>query len=454
MHSLRSLGAGIFSAAIVMAALCFGPSADAAETGPRPLPSGPSKVRIVEDDGRYQLRVNGEAFYVKGAGLEGGSQEALAARGGNSFRTWRTGTAKESGKALLDRAARNGLFVALGIDLRGERHGFDYDDEKAVARELERIRAEVMQFKDHPALLVWVVGNELNLESSNPAVWDAVDKIAEMIHQVDPDHPVMTTLAGIDRELIDLLKARAGALDLIGIQVYGDIDRLPEKLQTSGWTGPYIVTEWGPTGHWESPTTSWDAPIEDDSTRKASLIVDRYQDFIASEQQQCLGSYVFLWGNKQERTPTWYGLFLASGEATASVDAMQYLWTGSWPENRSPAIGPIELDSRLAKADITLVPDGVYQAHVQATDGDGDALDYRWKVLRESSAKTIGGDPEEVPRLIEAAVVETGDGSIRLSAPSTAGAYRLFVEVRDGQGHAAYANLPFRVAAIPAPPSR
>lgn len=37
------------------------------------------------------------------------------------------------------------------------------------------------------------------------------------------------------------------------------------------------------------------------------------------------------------------------------------------------------------------------------------------------------------------------DGALQLTAPTTPGHYRLFVEVRDGNGHAAYANAPFRV---------
>jgi hypothetical protein len=59
-----------------------------------------------------------------------------------------------------------------------------------------------------------------------------------MIHELDPNHPVMTTLAGFDPALAGLLKSRAPALDLIGIQLYGDIVELPHKLQQSQWTGP------------------------------------------------------------------------------------------------------------------------------------------------------------------------------------------------------------------------
>lgn len=401
-------------------------------------------MRIVHEGDRYRLLVNGDPFRVLGAGVEFGSQEQLAARGGNALRTWRSDNGIESGQALLDRAAGNGLMVALGIEIGRERLGFDYDDPSAVARQFARVRAEVLRHKDHPALLMWVIGNELNLKSRNPRVWNAVDRIARWIHEVDPRHPVMTTLAGFDADVAALLKSRAPALDLIGIQVYGDIENLPAKLAAAAWTGPYIVTEWGPTGHWEVPTTAWGAPLEDDSTRKSELLIERYRRFIAADQRQCLGSFVFLWGHKQERTPTWYGLFLESGEATAGVDAMQYLWTGAWPENRSPSITPIRIGDGGADSS-RLLPGRRYEAQVDATDADGDTLSYLWTVMPESAATTIGGDHETPAEIVDTPVAELSAGRIHFDAPSRAGAYRLLVSVRDGRGHAAHANIPFVV---------
>ena len=409
--------------------------------------AAPSQVRIVQQEGAYVLLVDGQPFRVKGVGMGGEGQEALAARGGNSFRTWSTGMDAAKVRAMLDRAQRNGLKVAMGIEVGNERHGFDYDDAAAVKRQLDRIRREIALYKDHPAVLMWVVGNELNLHYSNPNVWNAVGGIADMIHREDPNHPVMTTLAGFDRKLIDLLKARAPSLDLIGIQLYGDIGALPEKLETSGWTGPYVVTEWGPTGHWESPLTTWKAPIEDDASRKAMLLQQRYEQIIAADTTQGLGSYVFLWGDKQERTPTWYGLFLPSGESTPSVDAMEYVWTGRWPANRAPSIQPLTLDGRKALDSVVLKAGQPVVAQADARDPDGDTLRYRWTVLHETTATSIGGDREDVPPDVSLEMEDTGQGGVRFRAPDVPGHYRLFVETHDGKGHAAYANLPFRVDA-------
>ena len=409
----------------------------------------PSIVKVIKQGAGYRLQVDGQPFYIKGAGLGETDPQTLAARGGNSFRTWSTGTDVAKVRALLDSAQRHGLKVAMGLDVARERHGFDYDDAQAVAKQQQRIEAEVALYKDHPAVLMWLVGNELNLEHKNPKVWNAVNDITLAIHRFDPNHPVMTPLAGFTPALIAEIKARAPALDLIGVQLYGDINELPTKLRQSKWTGPYVVTEWGPTGHWESPLTSWGAAIEDDATRKAERLIERYQNTISADKRQGLGSYVFLWGQKQERTPTRYGLFLKGGESTPSVDAMQFLWTGQWPANRAPSIQPILIDGLAASKSVSLIPGSEHEAHVQAQDPEQDPLRFQWYVLRETTATSTGGDHEDVPASVRVRMTFQGQGGLKFQAPPSPGAYRLFVEVRDGQGHAAYANFPFQV---PTPP--
>ncbi|MGB5361777.1 MAG: glycoside hydrolase family 2 TIM barrel-domain containing protein, partial [Aureibaculum sp.] len=157
------------------------------------LVSVPVKVQIKEDLGKYELLVNNKPFYIKGAGLEFGKISTLAEHKANSFRTWRTNNGKQSGKEVLDAAYKNGLMVTMGIEVARERHGFDYNDEIAVREQKERIKKEVLEFKDHPALLIWAIGNELNLRATNPKVWDAVNDISKMIHEIDPNHLTTTT---------------------------------------------------------------------------------------------------------------------------------------------------------------------------------------------------------------------------------------------------------------------
>ncbi len=408
--------------------------------------NGPVKVEVRQVDGGYQLFLDRTPFYVKGAGLEFGSQEKLAAHGGNSFRTWRTENGRESGREVLDRAMKNGLYVMMGLDIARQRHGFDYDDAAAVKRQFDQVKAEVAKYKDHPALLVWAIGNELNLGANNPKVWDAVNELSKMIHEVDPNHLTTSPLAGIGKDLVNLIRTRAPDLDFLSVQMYADIINLPRYLKECGWQGPYMVTEWGATGHWEVGKTQWGAPIENDSTTKADFYQKRFETVIQPDKKQCIGSYVFLWGQKQERTPTWYGMFLENGEETATVDVLHRAWNGEWPQNRSPHLAGAWLEGKTASQNVRLKPGQTCTAKVQASDPDQDPLHYSWEVLEESTDLKWGGDFETKPKCLPELIAEPRKSEVSLKAPSKPGAYRLFVYVFDGHGHAAHANIPFQVA--------
>ena len=407
---------------------------------------GPVKSEIRQaEDGTYSLYVDGELFYIKGAGLEFGSVAKLAENGANSFRTWRTDNGQRSGKEVLDEAHEYGLKVTMGIDVGRERLGFDYDDEAAVKAQLERIRKEVMELKDHPALIAWGIGNELNHHSHNPKVWDAVNEISKMIHEIDPNHITTTSLAGMNKEYVDLVRERAPDLDVLSVQMYAEIEILPERITESGWDGPLLVTEWGATGYWEVPSTEWGAPIENTSSIKADFYRSRYAKAIQSQRKQVIGSYVFLWGQKQERTPTWFGMFMEDGTETESVDAMYYLWNDKWPENRTPRLNDFKLEGKVAYDNVKLKAGEQYSAMVDVSDPEDGEVVYRWEIMEESQTEATGGDAEMVPEVIDGLFVEGASNKATFTAPTKPGAYRIFVYVDDAEARTAHANIPFYV---------
>ena len=408
------------------------------------LSKGPAKVEVHNQDGKYGLLVNNEPFYINGAGLEFGNIEALANHNANSFRTWRTENGERSALEVLDEAHENGLMVTMGIEVARERHGFDYNDTVAVNKQLQDIKEQVIALKDHPALMIWGIGNELNLHYTNPKVWNAVNDISKMIHEVDPNHLTTTSLAGISQKEITLIKERCSDLDILAVQMYGDLPDLPNLVKKFGWTGPYMVTEWGATGHWEVPKTSWGAPIEDNSTVKAANYLKRYKGGIEADSLQCIGSYVFLWGNKQERTPTWYGVFLEDGKETESVDVMHYIWNGTWPANRTPQIESYTLNGKTAIDNIILESEQLAEARVNIKDFENDTIDYTWEILPESTDLKDGGDYEERPKAIALDIISKKEGELSFKAPKK-GTYRLFIYANDGQNHSATANIPFMV---------
>ena len=404
------------------------------------------KVEIKKENGNYSLYRDGKPYQFNGAGLEFGDIKKLQDNGGNSIRTWRTDNGQETGQEVLDNALRHGCTVTMCLEMARERHGFDYDDRQAVAHQFNSLKQEVLKYKDHPALIAWAIGNELNLGYTNPKVYDAVNKISVMIHQLDPNHLTTTTTAGINQQVVDDIKSRAPDIDFLSIQLYGDLVNLPNYIKETNWTKPYMVTEWGAVGHWEVDKTSWGAPIENTSTEKAQYYLKGYQSAIAPYSDQCIGSYVFLWGQKQERTPTWYGMFLETGESTESIDAMYYLWNGQWPENRAPRVDSLKLDGKSAFASIYLSPQQDYSAEVFLFDHEGDTINFVWEIKPESTDLKEGGDFEITPQNIEGLFEQPANSMLTFTAPFEEGSYRLFVYAYDGNENAAHANIPFYVS--------
>ncbi|MDZ7723052.1 MAG: glycoside hydrolase family 2 TIM barrel-domain containing protein [candidate division KSB1 bacterium] len=411
--------------------------ATACNTNQSPIP-----VEIREENGRFELYRDGKPYFIKGVG-GWGHLDLLVSIGGNSVRTWGTG---ERTMALLDKAHEKGLSVCLGLDMQRERHGFDYNDEQAVAQQLERMRAEVLKYKDHPAVLMWGVGNELGLNYTNPQVWNAVNDVSKMIHDLDPHHPTTTMTAGVVEERMQEIKQRCTDLDLLAVNAYGSLARLTEDVRKTGWEKAYIVTEWGPTGHWAAPRTEWDVAIEETSTEKRKAYYKHYQQAIASDTSRCLGSYAFLWGQKQERTHTWYGMFMENGDPLEVIDAMQRNWTGEWPEHRSPSIDSVRLDGQQAIDDISVQPGEPVEAVVYSHAADSQSVQIEWEIYHESTDLKSGGDREGKPAKVENRFEQNHTVQARFKAPQQPGPYRIFVYIKDPDiNRTATANIPFYV---------
>ncbi|MDE0660830.1 MAG: hypothetical protein OXI79_14410 [Gammaproteobacteria bacterium] len=401
----------------------------------------PVPVEVVAVDGGYTLLRNGRPYLVKGAGLGDIDVATVAARGGNSVRTWGI----EHAQTTLDAAHRHGLTVSLGLPVAAERFGFDYDDPESIAEQRQNVLDAVASYKDHPALLAWIIGNELDMRFTNPRVYNEVNELSRLIHDLDPNHPTTTTISAIEEDVVELVRERAPDLDFISLQAYGALALMPKAIRYLR-AGPFMITEWGPLGHWEVGKTRWGAPIEQDSTEKGRHYLTSYKTFIEPFLGPGLGSYVFLWGQKQERTHTWFSLFTEDGESTAAVDVMQFVWTGRAPANQAPALEPLRLARRPATDSVRLAAGRRYTAKVEAMDPDGDTLVFRWRVKPESTETVVGGDLEA--RITDVDGVFDGDATgaeVELTAPGSPGAYRLYVMVYDGQSHAAHANIPFRV---------
>jgi hypothetical protein len=417
------------------------------DTGPADAPaesaSGASAavVRLVKEGEAWKLQRNGLPYFIRGAGGDG-SRELLASLGGNSIRTW---SADDLDRTLAD-AERLGLTVCVGIWLGHQRHGFNWNDPAQVALQKQTVKETILKYKHHPAILLWALGNEMEgyEAGDDEAIWNAINDLAVMAKSLD-SRPTMTVIAEVGGKRVPFIHRLCPAIDVVGINSYGGAPTLPARYREAGGTKPYILTEFGPRGSWESGKNEWGAVLEPTSTEKAADYEQAYE-FAVKDQPACLGSYAFIWGHKQEATATWFGMLLPDGGRLAAADAVSQMWTGKPPPNACPTLANLAVDGS-DKND----PGATVRAAVEVADPDGDPVKVRWVLQADPMAQGVGGDAEQLPPTFPDAVVAAGEKDATLKMPAGGGAYRLFAYASDGRGGAAVTNVPLFVNGKAAP---
>jgi hypothetical protein len=394
---------------------------------PAAAQTGAVPVTISGAPGSWTLLRGGSPYFIRGA-AGSASPDLLAARGADSVRTW----GADQLDATLAAAQGHGLTVLAGIWL-GHKEDVDYSDPAKVAAQQEAALAVVRQYKDEPGILAWGLGNEMETDNDTPELWKAVGALAARVKALDPDHPTVTVVAEISAAKLAHIREYAPDIDILGVNSYGGALTVSDRLEAGGWTKPYIITEFGPSGPWESAKTSWGAGVEPTSTQKAVQYRRAYTNAVLQAPGRCLGSYAFLWGYKYEGSATWFGMLMPRTQETlGAVDVMTELWSGSRPNNSAPVIESFDFYS----SQRSVAAGAGLQACVKASDPDGDALETTWRLT---------ADKQDAPDLLAASTPERSGPCVSFPAPSEPGAYRLYVELRDGRGHGATANGPFLV---------
>lgn len=406
--------------------------AHAEEGKPQPA-KGAVPVRLEVAGGQAQLLRQGQPYVVRGVG---GTKhfELLAQCGGNSVRTWGT----DGLAAILDEAHRHGLTVAVGIWLGHERHGFDYTNADQVAAQMEKVKEAVQTFKDHPAVLVWGLGNEMEgyAAGDNAAIWSTINNLAVMVKELDPQHPTMTVVAEIGGQRVKNIHRLCPAIDIVGINSYGGSATIPERYRQAGGVKPYLLTEYGPPGIWETQANAFGAKPELTSTAKAARYRQTYEKVMQGDRELCLGSYAFLWGTKQEATATWFGMLLPDGSRLGAADELSRLWSGRPAANLCPQIASLSLEG---SGDVA--PQSTIRATLKASDPENDKLSVTWMLQADATELGTGGDAEAAPPTFPEAIVKSDAAGCEVRLPDNGGNYRLFVTIRDGHGGAAIGNV-------------
>ncbi len=150
-----------------------------------------------------------------------------------------------------------GYTIGSGADWEG---GTDYTNPEHRAAIKEVVRQMVLDHKDEPYVLMWLLGNENNMAAeynginatrtnaaSEPQAYaEFLNEVAKMIHEIDPDHPV--AVGNLNLGLVEYYAQYAPELDIIATNHYTDFNGVGvsylrearEKIDR-----PLIISEYG-----------------------------------------------------------------------------------------------------------------------------------------------------------------------------------------------------------------
>lgn len=415
---------------VAMAACCRTPQKDG--------------VTLSQKENLWQMNINGRPIYINGVGGTNRLDVAVAS-GANAFRTWGGDVAEIQKNSQL--ASENHMYIMQGIYL--PKDSALYTNPQFRQEKIEEVTLLAQTFKNDTSIFAWGIGNEIELANAanTPTAWQFVDTLARLMKSIDTRHLVATVISH-NPVALDMIAQYAPHLDFVGVNSYGDILNVKNIVAESDYNGPYLITEWGPTGWWETRLTDWKAPIEQTSEQKRIVYEERYRNAVASDPR-CMGSFVFLWGQKEERTPTWFSMFVEdnvpglplNGEKTPMVEVMERVWTKSEPKQTAPVVKRLTINS-IDYNPYVGVNETVH-AVVEVSDRENDRLTYVWEILKEATITATGGAYEPRPDRV-GEVITTEENQLDVAVQAE-GYYRLYVYVLDNTGYVATANIPFAV---------
>jgi beta-glucuronidase len=194
-----------------------------------------------------------------------GDYQLLKEMGCNTIRIYHYKNIRK--ELLRDLYQRYGIMVVMGNFLgaytRGSDASWDKGTDYRSARQrrdmLEDVKKMVLEYKDEPYVLFWVLGNENDMEGSYanstynntnarlfPEVYSKfLNEVAEMIHELDPNHPV--AVCNGSTSLLRYFSKFSPQIDIVGLNSY----RGPFGFGTLwnivkfDFDRPVVITEYG-----------------------------------------------------------------------------------------------------------------------------------------------------------------------------------------------------------------
>jgi hypothetical protein len=390
-----------------------------------------------------------ETFKIKGV-CGDTDLDRLAKLGVNTVRGYTIAEPTEMLKKL-DHAHRLGMKMVVSEwmphqgenkDRKGGVWNFDYNvkGDQMVANLVKKIEG----IGDHPAILMWGLGNEVHLDEPYLRV---VNKMSLEIHKRFPHHITSLTMINAKPEGVAAVKQFAPDLDVLGVQsysrgaVHGSIKKTEEL-----WGKPFYMSEFNTNGPWNFGKTPWGVENDEPVTKKVSDLKACYASIDASPL--CLGSTIFVWGHAVVYRPTYFSLLLdpdPNGQPkkgsfehlmmTPQADTMAEHFIGQpLKGNRAPVLSKLEFEGgtnfRYAN------PEEPMSIKFAANDPNGDLVEFVTWILDSTQRKTTRVAGPFAQASAEHAVIP---------APKNHGEYLLMVYAMDKKGGASASTIAFKV---------
>lgn len=401
-----------------------------------PLTSHASTVVVSQSTNSCQLTVDGQPIFVKGVGCTdavGSKNEdyLLMAKqmGANSVRTWGI-----TGPEYFDKVRRYGLSVDAGVWFNPIRSGMSesYEDPAYRHRLKEETLAYVRKMKGHPALLFWNLGNEVftftESEREKKAFGLFLEDLVQAVKREDPNHPTVFACSG----QIDLegLKTYVPSLDIVGLNNYGGYRATLQWLKASGYNKPLLVTEYGPSGEWDQQKDINGQPYDPYDQFKAHEYAERWRE-IEQSTNVCLGGYAFVLGEPRNQGSLTYWNLNIEDKKREGYWTLAALYTGHPLGFTCPRIRLLQID-RVKD----LSPGETIYLDISITSNGNRPCHFSY-FMTDIATDQVNVAPAHI---FPAHAKESAPGQAAVRAPTSPGAFRVYVVVEDDLGNAAVAN--------------
>jgi hypothetical protein len=230
-----------------------------------------------EQAARYERFNN---FQIKGVcGVR--DLERLASFGVNTVRGYTIPSGEEM-RRTLDEAHSLGIKVVVsewmphqGDNKANNGSTWTYDYNERGDQMVDNFIAKIEAIGDHPAILMWGLGNEVHLDEP---YLRTVNRMSEAVHARYPNHLTSLTMINAKPEHIEAVKKYAPDLDVLGIQSYspgavrGSIKKTEEL-----WGKPFYMSEFNGKGPWNFKKTEWGEALDETADHRLADLKACYE---------------------------------------------------------------------------------------------------------------------------------------------------------------------------------